>query len=111
MVLRLLNTVPTGGFTQSNTRGFEPWLRTEREQAMTMRLPIEAVCVMVGMSRPTLFRAIAAGSFPRGVQYGRRVLWDAAVVEDWLNRERRDGSTKLVGRELRASLANELQMG
>jgi predicted DNA-binding transcriptional regulator AlpA len=76
---------------------------------MTMKMSAEAVCVAIGMSRASLFRAIVASQFPAGVRYGKRVLWDADVVEAWLNEqraERRDGSATRPLAEIRANVAS-----
>lgn len=47
-----------------------------------LRLP--AVIEMVGMKRATIYKRIAAGTFPAPVQIGpRAVAWDLAALADW----------------------------
>ena len=50
-------------------------------------IPARTVCLMLGWSAPTLYRAIKAGRFPQGILVSpgcRR--WRKSVVEDWLRR-------------------------
>ena len=48
-----------------------------------LRLP--EVCGIVGLSRPTVYRLIAAGKFPRPARIGIRASgWSAAEVEAWV---------------------------
>ena len=47
-----------------------------------LRLP--AVMDMVGMKRATIYKRIAAGTFPAPIQIGpRAVAWDQAALADW----------------------------
>jgi prophage regulatory protein len=47
-----------------------------------LRLP--AVIAMVGMQRATIYKRMAAGTFPKPIQIGpRAVAWDQAVLADW----------------------------
>ena len=47
-----------------------------------LRLP--AVMEMIGLKRATIYKRIAAGTFPAPVQIGpRAVAWDEAVLARW----------------------------
>lgn len=61
------------------------------------RQPIEAAALpdallrmanveaQTGLSRPTIYRKIAAGEFPQPVRLGRRCSrWSAAAVREWI---------------------------
>lgn len=48
-----------------------------------IRLPV--VLARTGKSRSTLYREVAAGTFPRGVRIGdNAVAWVEAEVADWI---------------------------
>jgi prophage regulatory protein len=39
----------------------------------------------IGLSRSTIYQAIAEGSFPKPIRIGRRAVgWPLSVIEDWL---------------------------
>ncbi|MGO4582010.1 helix-turn-helix transcriptional regulator [Cupriavidus sp. 2TAF22] len=47
---------------------------------------IADVLAFVGVSRPTLYRWIAAGSFPAPVRLGANsVAWKSTAVSEWLD--------------------------
>lgn len=42
------------------------------------------VCALLNIQKPTFYRWIRIGHFPRGVRYGPRVVgWPREVVEKW----------------------------
>lgn len=46
---------------------------------------ISELVVLLGLSRTTLYRLIAADAFPKPVNLSpRRVGWLAATIDDWL---------------------------
>ncbi|MER2625292.1 MAG: AlpA family phage regulatory protein [Accumulibacter sp.] len=48
-------------------------------------LKVSDLVAMLGLSRTTLYRLIAAKAFPKPVNLSpRRVGWLAATVDDWL---------------------------
>ena len=50
-----------------------------------MLLRIDEVTTLVRLSRPSVYRLMAAGDFPRPVQIGSRaVRWRRADVEAWV---------------------------
>ena len=53
-------------------------------------LRIGAVCAAVGCSRPTLYRWMAAGIFPRPIKLGpKNIGWRSTEIEQWLNSRER----------------------
>ena len=47
-------------------------------------LSIATVQALTSLSRPAIYKAIAAKTFPRQRQLaGRRVVWVAGEIEDW----------------------------
>jgi prophage regulatory protein len=52
---------------------------------MTTFLTPKAVCERTSLSRSTLDRLVAAGTFPAPIRLtDRRLAYDAAVVERWM---------------------------
>lgn len=52
---------------------------------ITRLLRREEVETLVGLSRSSIYAAMAKGNFPRPLRVGRRaVRWDAATLERWL---------------------------
>ncbi|QYA14081.1 AlpA family transcriptional regulator [Rhizobium sp. AB2/73] len=47
-------------------------------------LRIRAVLSMVGVSRPTIYRLIAKGEFPKPVTIGAARLWPENEINQWL---------------------------
>jgi len=46
---------------------------------------ISELVAVLGLSRTTIYRAVAAGTFPKPLSLSpRRVGWLAATVDDWL---------------------------
>jgi prophage regulatory protein len=46
---------------------------------------ISHVCEMTGMSRSSVYRKIAEGSFPKPFKLGERaVAWRVTVIESWI---------------------------
>ena len=56
---------------------------------------ISHVCEMTGMSRSSVYRKIAKGSFPKPFKLGERaVAWRVGVIECWISeRENYDESS------------------
>ena len=48
--------------------------------------PLARVLGMTGLSRSGVYRAIAAGTFPRPIAHGGRSLWVLSEVQDWIRR-------------------------
>lgn len=52
---------------------------------MTRLIRLPEVLECTGMTRPTLYRRIAVGEFPRQVKLGARAsAWDAGEVDAWI---------------------------
>lgn len=52
---------------------------------MTQFLTPKAVCEKISLSRATLDRMVAAGSFPSPIRLSaRRLAYNAAAVESWM---------------------------
>jgi len=49
-----------------------------------MQVPDTVACAMAGVSRPTWWRLHAAAKTPAAVKLGRRVLWNKAELERWI---------------------------
>ena len=50
-----------------------------------MLLKIDEVAELIRLSRPSIYRLMASGSFPKPVQVGSRaVRWRRADVEEWI---------------------------
>jgi len=48
-------------------------------------LNVRIVGAMAGLSRPSIYRLMAAGRFPQPVRLGRRCTrWPAAAVREWI---------------------------
>lgn len=48
-------------------------------------LKVQTVEAMTGLSRPSVYRLMAAGRFPQPVRFGRRCTrWPAAAVREWI---------------------------
>lgn len=45
--------------------------------------PIKRVIDMVGLSKTTIYRMIADGTFPKPVMVGRRALWPVSRIHAW----------------------------
>lgn len=44
------------------------------------------VCVRIGLAKTTLYKMIAAGTFPKPRQIGgRKMGWPSSQVDDWIN--------------------------
>jgi prophage regulatory protein len=43
------------------------------------------VCEFLGVSKPTLWRYVKAGKFPKGTRYGDMTGWRRSVVERWVD--------------------------
>ena len=59
-----------------------------------MLLRIDEVTALCALSRPTIYRMMAEGRFPRQVQLGSRaVRWRRADVEAWIEERPLAGDT------------------
>ena len=47
-------------------------------------LNIKAVCELVSLSRPTIYRQVVAGKFPPPVKIGRASRWHTDQVVTWI---------------------------
>ena len=47
-------------------------------------LNIKAVCELVSLSRPTIYRQVVAGKFPQPVKIGRASRWHMDQVAAWI---------------------------
>jgi prophage regulatory protein len=47
-----------------------------------LRLP--EVMARVGLSRPTIYKAIAAGRFPKYIKVGSASVWNSREIEAWM---------------------------
>ena len=47
-----------------------------------LRLP--DVMLRVGLSRPTIYKSIAAGRFPKYIKVGSASVWNSREVEAWM---------------------------
>lgn len=47
------------------------------------RLRLPEVLRFTGFSRPTLYRRIADGLFPKGIKDGRITAWSSRAVAEW----------------------------
>lgn len=57
-------------------------MKTEADDVL---LPLPEVCRRVGLSRPSVYRLMKAGIFPRPRKVGfRGVRWPRSVIEQWV---------------------------
>lgn len=48
------------------------------------RLP--DVLALVGLSKPSIYRQMAAGTFPKAIKLGDRAVgWRASTIQDWMD--------------------------
>lgn len=45
----------------------------------------------LGVSRPTIYRLVAAGAFPQPFRIGTAVRWSQREIEAWLSKQRSNG--------------------
>ena len=50
----------------------------------TMFLPLRSVKDRTSLSRSTIYRRMALGSFPQTVPLGGRVAWVESEIEEWV---------------------------
>jgi prophage regulatory protein len=63
----------------------------ERQTGSRILLRLRDVCEMVGLSRSTIYSAMANGRFPRAIRVGARsVRWRSADVGAWLAAQEAD---------------------
>ena len=63
------------------------------EQQILRRPEVERVC---GLSKPTIYRNIAAGTFPRPVKLGERsVGWRVQDIQDWVDSRSHGGGADM----------------
>jgi predicted DNA-binding transcriptional regulator AlpA len=64
-----------------------------------MLLRIEAVSAITGLSVPSLYRMMAAGTFPRAYKLSDKArAWKLSEIMRWLNMLERDTSELVTGR-------------
>lgn len=63
----------------------------------TRLLRMPDVVRRIGLSRPTIYRMIKAGEFPRPVRQGRTSAWPSTEIDSYVNRcvKKRDFSDLL----------------
>lgn len=49
--------------------------------------PIKRVCAMTGLSKSTVYRMIAEGTFPKSVPVRNRALWPISRVHAWCRKQ------------------------
>ena len=52
---------------------------------MLVRLP--DVCTLVGVRRPTIYKYVKLGTFPKPIKIGSASLWSLEEVENWIQRQ------------------------
>jgi len=63
-------------------------------QPTWQRLRIFDVMAVTGLARSTIWKYIAAGSFPKPHCIGSRVrVWEAAEIQSWLEARKAEGQT------------------
>ena len=56
------------------------------EKPLECLIRIKEVCLLVGVSRSTIYRMVDEGSFPRPLDLGERFkAWQKKTVIDWIN--------------------------
>ena len=63
----------------------------------TQLLNIGAVCELVSLSRPTIYRQVVAGKFPPPVKIGRASRWHTDQVVTWIEQLGKDDQDTEVG--------------
>ena len=59
-------------------------------------LRIKAVMQRTGLTRPTLYRKVAEGTFPRQIRISTHCIgWRGSAVDDWLRNPMHDHATEL----------------
>lgn len=67
--------------------------REGRPSAGGRFLRIDDVIATTGLSRPTIYRLVRAGDFPRQYQLTRRCVgWWESDVDQWLTQRRREAA-------------------
>lgn len=58
---------------------------SETQSTNKRLLSLPEVEMMVGLSKPTIYRNISNGTFPRPLKVSaRRVAWDLVTVNEWI---------------------------
>ena len=71
----------------------------QRDEPRNVMLPIAAVTMRVGLSRPSIYRLMKAGDFPRPLRVGvRGVRWRSMDLDEWL------AEREVAGSESRAAV-------
>ncbi len=52
------------------------------EQLRLIRLP--EVLTRTGLSRPSIYRSMSAGQFPKSTRFGRATFWASHEVDGWI---------------------------
>ncbi len=52
------------------------------EQLRLIRLP--EVLTRTGLSRPSIYRSMSAGVFPKSTRFGRATFWASHEVDGWI---------------------------
>ena len=68
-------------------------IEEKNEELRLIRLP--EVLTRTGLSRPSIYRSMSAGVFPKSTRFGRATFWASHEVDGWIrNRlaERMEGA-------------------
>lgn len=57
-------------------------IEEKNEQLRLIRLP--EVLTRTGLSRPSIYRSMSAGDFPRSTRFGRATFWASHEVDGWI---------------------------
>lgn len=80
------------------------------EAAPTTIIRLPGVMTRTGLSRSSIYSAIARNEFPRPIRLGRRAVgWDSSLVESWVRNQieqsRDESAERRIGRCIGAPLA------
>lgn len=59
-------------------------MSAESVNSESVLLGMSEVLKLLGISRPTLMKMIAAGTFPEPIRAGSRYMWAVMTVNNWL---------------------------
>ncbi len=81
----MLATAPTSSTASASKRRGDVLQPLHAAQIPDALLKLQTVCALTGLSRATIFRKTAAGSFPQPARLGTRCTrWRAGDVTAWL---------------------------
>jgi excisionase family DNA binding protein len=61
---------------------------------MEQLIPIKEVAARLGVSVRHLYRQCAAGQFPQPKRIGRSARWNWKQIEDWLDKDEKNGKKR-----------------